>query len=479
MVDPEKNDGSGFKQRLNLFDSTSIVIGSMIGSGIFIVSADISRTVGSPGWLMVVWITTGLMTVFAALSYGELAGMMPHAGGQYIYLREAFSPLLGFLYGWTLFMVIQTGTIAAVAMAFGKFMGVLFPWVAENHLLLKLGFVKFSTVHLIAISSIALLTYVNTIGISMGKSLQNIFTITKIGILFAFMLIGLFLARNLQAVHINHSIFWDAQKIQNGMSIKLVGMSLIAGLATAMVGSLFSSDAWNNITFAAGEIINPRRNIPLSLFLGTLAVTVLYLLTNYVYIQSLPLRGNPAGTTVFERGISFALNDRLGTASMSGILGESAGFIMAALVVISTFGCNNGLILSGARVYYAMAKDALFFKKAGNLNANGVPSKALVLQGIWASLLCISGTYSNLLDYVMIAVLIFYVLTIIGIFVLRKTKPLEKRPYKAFGYPVIPAIYILMALFIILSLIILKSEYTWPGIIIVLLGVPVYFIWRR
>jgi APA family basic amino acid/polyamine antiporter len=479
MIDPEKNDGSGFKKRLNLFDSSSIVIGSMIGSGIFIVSADISRTVGSPGWLMVVWITTGLMTVFAALSYGELAGMMPHAGGQYVYLREAFSPLLGFLYGWTLFLVIQTGTIAAVAMAFGKFMGVLFPWVSEGHILFSLGFLKFSSVHLIAISSVIFLTYINTLGISMGKWVQNIFTLTKIGILIAFILIGLILARNLHAIDINHSILWDAQKIQNGVSIKLIGMSLIAGLATAMVGSLFSSDAWNNITFAAGEIINPKRNIPLSLFLGTLAVTILYLLTNFVYIQSLPLRGDPGGTTVFERGIAFALNDRLGTASMSGILGESAGYIMAALVVISTFGCNNGLILSGARVYFAMAKDALFFKKVGELNSNGVPSKALILQGIWASLLCISGTYSNLLDYVIIAVLVFYVLTIIGIFVLRIKKPLEERPYKAFGYPLIPAIYIVMALFIIISLIILKSEYTWPGLIIVLLGVPVYFIWRK
>jgi basic amino acid/polyamine antiporter, APA family len=479
MIDHEKSDGSGFKRKLNLFDSTSIVIGSMIGSGIFIVSADISRIVGSPGWLMVVWITTGLMTVFAALSYGELAGMMPRAGGQYIYLREAFSPLIGFLYGWTLFLVIQTGTIAAVAMAFGKFMGVLLPWVSESHMLFRLGFLKFSSVHLFAIISIIFLTYINTLGISTGKWLQNVFTITKVGILITFILIGLILVRNLQAIHINQSIFWDARKIQDGFSIKLIGMSLIAGMATAMVGSLFSSDAWNNITFAAGEIINPRRNIPLSLFLGTLSVTILYLLTNFVYIQSLPLRGDPDGSTVFERGIAFAMNDRLGTASMSGILGERAALIMATLVVISTFGCNNGLILSGARVYFAMAKDALFFKKIGELNSKSVPSKALIIQGIWASLLCISGTYSNLLDYVMIAVLVFYVLTIIGVFVLRKKKPLENRPYKAFGYPVIPVIYIMMALFIIISLIILKSEYTWPGLIIVLLGVPVYYFWRK
>ena len=479
MIDPDKTDGSGFKKRLNLFDSTSIVIGSMIGSGIFIVSADISRTVGSPGWLMVVWILTGLMTVFAALSYGELAGMMPNAGGQYVYLREAFSPLVGFLYGWTLFLVIQTGTIAAVAMAFGKFIGVLFPWVSEGNVFFKLGFIKFSSVHLLAISSILLLSYINTLGISIGKWLQNIFTVAKVGILIAFIFIGLFLARNIQAVDINHSIFWDAQKIQNGISVKLIGMSLIAGLATSMVGSLFSSDSWNNITFAAGEIINPKKNIPLSLFLGTVTVTVLYLLTNFVYIQSLPLRGSPNGTTVVERGIEFAIYDRLGTASMSGILGTSAGLIMAALVVISTFGCNNGLILSGARVYFAMARDALFFKKVGELNLNKVPSKALILQGIWASILCISGTYSNLLDYVMIAVLVFYVVTIIGIFVLRKKKPLENRPYKAFGYPVVPAIYIVMALFIIISLIILKSEYTWPGLIIVLLGIPVYYLWKK
>jgi APA family basic amino acid/polyamine antiporter len=477
--EPEKSDESGFKRKLNLFDSTSIVIGSMIGSGIFIVSADIARSLGSPGWLMVVWVTTGLMTVFAALSYGELAGMMPRAGGQYIYLREAFSPLVGFLYGWTLFLVIQTGTIAAVAMAFGKFTGVLFPWVSEGNILFKIGFLKFSSVHLMAISSIALLTYINTVGISMGKWVQNIFTVTKIGILLAFILIGLFLARNMKSIDFNHHIFWDAQAIHEGLTFKLVGLSLIAGLATAMVGSLFSSDAWNNITFAAGEIINPKRNIPLSLFLGTITVTILYLLTNFVYIQSLPLRGDPAGTNVFDRGIAYALNDRLGTASMSGILGESAGMIMAGLVVISTFGCNNGIILSGARVYFAMAKDALFFRKAGELNKSGVPSRALILQGIWASILCISGTYSNLLDYVMTAVLLFYVLSIAGIFILRIKKPDEERPYKAFGYPLIPALYIIMASFIILSLILLKPQYTWPGIIIVLLGVPVYYFWRR
>jgi len=479
MGDPEIVDGSGFKRRLNLFDSTSIVIGSMIGSGIFIVSADIARTVGSPGWLMVVWIATGLMTVFAALSYGELAGMMPRAGGQYVYLREAFNPLLGFLYGWTLFLVIQTGTIAAVAMAFGKFTGVIFPWVSEGNILFSAGLLKFSSVHLIAIASIAFLTYINTMGISMGKWIQNIFTVTKVGILIVFILIGLILASNMKAIEINHSIFWDAQKIQNGVSFKLIGLGLIGGLATAMVGSLFSSDAWNNITFAAGEIINPRRNIPLSLFLGTLIVTSLYLLTNFVYIESLPLRGSPGGTSVFDRGIAYAINDRLGTASMSGILGESAGIVMAALVVISTFGCNNGIILSGARVYFAMAKDALFFKKAGDLNKRGVPSRALIFQGIWASMLCISGTYSNLLDYVMIAVLVFYVLSIIGIFVLRKKKPDEERPYKAFGYPLVPILYILMASFIIVSLVILKPDYTWPGLIIVLLGVPVYFIWKR
>ena len=473
------NTPTTFKKSLRLVDSTSLIMGSMIGSGIFIVSADIARTMGSPGWLMVTWGITGFLTVIAALSYGELAAMMPHAGGQYVYLREAYNPLAGFLYGWTLFTVIQTGTIAAVAMAFAKFLGVLIPWFSEKNVWLQWGFLKFSPVHAAAIGSILVLTWINTKGIKTGKLVQNIFTFSKVGILLAFIVAGLFFAKDTGAIGINSKIFWQTARMENGTLVSLAGFAIIAGIGTSMVGSLFSSDAWNNITFAAGEVVNPRKNIPLSLFLGTLTVTILYLLSNLVYIQVLPLRGTPDGATVFERGMQYATDDRLGTASMYGLFGEYAAFIMAFLIVISTFGCNNGLILSGARVYYAMAKDGLFFRKAGDLNSKSVPAFGLVSQCIWACLLCLSGTYSNLLDYVIFAVLIFYVMTILGIFILRIKQPDTERPYKAFGYPVIPAVYIISALFIMIVLLIYKPMYTWPGLVIVLLGIPVYFIGKR
>lgn len=488
-----------FQRRLNLFDSTAIVVGSMIGSGIFIVSADIARMVGSPGWLMAVWIITGFMTIFAALSYGELAGMFPKAGGQYVYLKEAYNPLTGFLYGWTLFLVIQTGTIAAVAMAFAKYSGVLIPWISEsvvwfsldfikagpfdfgfftmNHF--NLGFVKFGPVQLVAIGSIALLTWINTKGIQEGKKIQNAFTSGKFILLVLFILIGLGFATNSNSINLNNMIFWNpVQEGAGGVDIPLSGMALVAAIGMAMVGSLFSSDAWNNITFTAGEVINPRKNIPLSLFLGTLAVTILYLLANVVYIMVLPVRGEPAGTDIAARGIQYALNDRLATAAISGIFGNYAVLIMAAFIVISTFGCNNGLILAGARVYYAMAADRIFFKKVGILNKKGVPSTGLVIQGVWAGLLCLSGTYGQLLDYVVFAVLIFYSLTIFGIFLLRKNRPEMERPYKAFGYPVIPILYILLAFAVMIILFIYKPEYTWPGLIIVILGIPVYYIWH-
>ena len=473
------NTPTTFKKSLRLVDSTSLIMGSMIGSGIFIVSADIARTMGSPGWLMVTWGITGFLTVIAALSYGELAAMMPHAGGQYVYLREAYNPLAGFLYGWTLFTVIQTGTIAAVAMAFAKFLGVLIPWFSEKNVWLQWGFLKFSPVHAAAIGSILVLTWINTKGIKTGKLVQNIFTFSKVGILLAFIFAGLFFAKDTGAIGINSKIFWQTARMENGTLVSLAGFAIIAGIGTSMVGSLFSSDAWNNITFAAGEVVNPRKNIPLSLFLGTITVTILYLLSNLVYIQVLPLRGTPDGATVFERGMQYATDDRLGTASMYGLFGEYAAFIMAFLIVISTFGCNNGLILSGARVYYAMAKDGLFFRKAGDLNSKSVPAFGLVSQCIWACLLCLSGTYSNLLDYVIFAVLIFYVMTILGIFILRIKQPDAERPYKAFGYPVIPAVYIISALFIMIVLLIYKPMYTWPGLVIVLLGIPVYFIGKR
>ena len=489
-----------FQRRLNLFDSTAIVVGSMIGSGIFIVSADIARMVGSPGWLMMVWIITGFMTIFAALSYGELAGMFPKAGGQYVYLKEAYNPLTGFLYGWTLFLVIQTGTIAAVGMAFAKFSGVLIPWISESVVWFSLknlgfgpldlglftirqfdlGFVKFGPVQLVAIGSIGFLTWINTKGIQEGKKIQNAFTSGKFILLVLFIIIGLGFAANSSSINLNSLIFWNPMKEgPGGADIPLSGMALIAAIGMAMVGSLFSSDAWNNITFTAGEVINPRKNIPLSLFLGTMAVTILYLLANVVYITVLPVRGEPAGSDIAARGIQYALNDRLGTAAISGVFGIYAVLIMATFIVISTFGCNNGLILAGARVYYAMASDRIFFKKVGRLNNHGVPATGLVIQGIWAGLLCLSGTYGQLLDYVVFAVLIFYVLTIFGLFRLRINRPELERPYKAFGYPFIPLVYILLALAVMIILLIYKPEYTWPGLIIVILGIPVYYLWHK
>lgn len=466
---------TGFKKSLGFIDSTALVAGSMIGSGIFIVSADIARNVGAPGWMLIVWIITGIMTIFAALSYGELASMMPQAGGQYVYLREAFNPLAGFLYGWTFFTVIQTGTIAAVAMAFAKFAGVLIPWFSETNILLNLGIIKISTVHLLAISMILVLTFNNLQGIRNGKWVQNVFTFLKVALLIGFIILGLFFAGNPDAVAVNKSYFWEPVAMDGSI---LSGWALIAAIGVAMVGSLFSSDAWNNITFAAGEVKNPKRNIPLSLVTGVTLVTVLYILANFVYLNALPLRGMPEGTGVFEKGIQYAVNDRLGSASMFGLFGSMAALLMAAFVVVSTFGCNNGLILSGARVYYAMAKDNLFFKSAGTLNKKAVPAAGLKVQAIWASLLCLSGTYSNLLDYVVFAVLIFYVLTIAGIFVLRRKLPDVERPYKTFGYPFVPVMYMAAASLVMFVLLIYKPTYTWPGLLIVLTGFPVYYIWK-
>jgi len=473
-----------FKRELGLLDSTMIVIGSMIGSGIFIVSADIARTVGSAGYLLLVWLITGVVTVIAALSYGELASMMPRAGGQYVYLREAYNPLVGFLYGWTLFLVIQTGTIAAVAVAFAKFTAVLVPWFSEGNILFSVAGLKISTAQILAILSIAVLTMVNLQGIHEGKVVQNLFTLTKTVALLGLILLGIFVGANATAK--NFSNLWNAHWIHissqesfASVSIEpLSGLMLLAAIGAAMVGSLFASDAWNNITFTAGEVINPKKNIPLSLALGTGTVTILYILANIAYVLVLPVVGNPAATDVAGRGIQFATSDRVGTAAASVIFGPAAEVIMAALIMISTFGCNNGLILAGARVYYAMAQDGLFFRKIGLLNSKAVPGIALVVQGIWASLLCLSGTYSDLLDYVIFAVLIFYILTVSGIFILRKKRPDAERPYKAFGYPVIPALYVLAAAAISIDLLLFKPSYTWPGLIIVLLGIPVYFLWR-
>jgi basic amino acid/polyamine antiporter, APA family len=473
-----------FKRELKLFDSTMIVIGSMIGSGIFIVSADIARTVGSPGYLLLVWLITGFVTIVAALSYGELAGMMPQAGGQYVYLREAYSPFVGFLYGWTLFLVIQTGTIAAVGVAFAKFTGVLIPWFSESHILFFIFGLKISAAQILAILSIITLTFINMRGLREGKTVQDIFTLTKTIALLGLILLGVFIGRNSGAIAANFSNFWnggwthmDQGKIVSFESLS--GLMLCAAIGVAMVGSLFSSDAWNNITFTAGEVINPRRTIPLSLVLGTGTVTLLYLAANFSYLLVLPFAGNPDGATVVERGIQFATSDRVGTAAASMIFGETAAVIMAILIMVSTFGCNNGLILAGARVYYAMAKDNLFFKRIGTLNKNAVPGVALGVQAVWASLLCLSGTYGDLLNYVVFAVLIFYILTIAGIFLLRKKRPDAERPYKAFGYPVLPSLYILIAAAVCVDLLIFKPLSSWPGLFIVVTGIPVYFLWKK
>jgi basic amino acid/polyamine antiporter, APA family len=469
-----------FKKSLNLVDSSAIVIGSMIGSGIFIVSADMSRTLGSPGWLLVAWLITGFMTIIAALSYGELATMMPKAGGPYVYLREAYNPLVGFLYGWTLFLVIQTGTIAAVAMAFGKFMGVIIPWISETNILMRLGPVKISSVHVIAIGSLWLLTWINSRGIKTGKHVQNTFTFTKVIILILLLLAGFFFAGS-EGFKANSEYFWQAASLDKatGIITPLSGGMLVAALGMAMVGSLFTCDAWSDITFASGEVVNPKRTLPASLFWGTLIAFLLFFLSNIVYIKVLPLRGMPDGAGVIERGMAFATNDRLGTAAISSIFGDYAALIMAVLIVISTFGCNNGLILSGARVYYAMATDRLFFKNVGELNRRAVPGNGLWVQFIWSSVLCLSGSYSQLLDYVVFAVLLFYALTILAIFILRFKRPDAERPYKAFGYPVMPAVYIFLATAIMIILLIYKPAFTLRGLVIVLIGIPVYYIWSR
>ncbi len=468
------------QKRVNLFDGMSIVAGAMIGSGIFIVSADIARTVGSPGWLMVVWLITGIITVIGALSYGELASMMPHVGGQYVYLREAYHPLIGFLFGWTTFLVIQCGSIAAVAVAFAKFSGVLFPWISERNILFQLGPVKLNTTMVIAIIMISFLTWLNTRGIVIGKTVANIFSSTKVIALFGFIAIGFLATKNINSLEINKEVFWQAGKIGAGNQvIPLAGFALVAAIGTALVGSLFSADAWYNVTYLSGEVINPKRNVPLSLFFGTLLVSVIYLLTNFVYIKILPLSGSPTGTDVLSRGIQFATDDRVATSAMSVVFGEYAAIIMAIFIMISTFGCNHGLIMAGPRVYYAMAKDGLFFRKVGEINEKGVPGFAIALQGVWSVLLCLSGTYSDLLDYVIFAVLIFFTLTILAIFILRVKKPDIERPYKAFGYPVIPAIYILTTTAISVILLIYKPDYTFPGLGIVLLGIPVFYFWRK
>src|SRR5215469_9551714 len=463
-------------QVLGLTSSTMLVIGSMIGSGIFIVSAEIAREVGSPALLIGAWAVTGIMTIVAALSYGELAAMMPRAGGQYVYLREALGPLWGFLYGWTLFLVIQTGTIAAVGVAFGKFLGLFWPAVSADKWIFHIAHVPpialgpmtlgnmdvgLNTQNLAAIIIVVVLTAINARGIKTGAKVQNIFTIAKTSALFGLVLLGLFVGRNAQAIAANFHDFWrNSGPGATFPDIAITGlMGAAIAVAVSQTGSLFSSDAWNNITFTAGEVKNPHRNLPLSLALGTGIVTALYISANFIYLAVLPMSGDPNGTSVLARGIKFATDDRVGTAAMQQMFGSAGAAAMAVAILISTFGCCNGLILAGARVYYAMAKDRLFFRRVATLNPRSkAPVVSLVLQGIWTCILTLSGSYNQLLDYIIFAVLVFYILTILGLFVLRAKRPDAERPYRAIGYPVLPAIYIAMALFIDVILLRFKPQ---------------------
>jgi APA family basic amino acid/polyamine antiporter len=476
---------------MGLFSATAIVMGSMIGSGIFIVSADMSRTLGSPALLIAAWLVTAAMTIIGALSYGELAAMMPKAGGQYVYLRESLGPLWGFLYGWTLFLVIQTGTIAAVGVGFGKFLGVFFPGVSTKHWIWHVGSgnVGLSTANLVAILIITLLTFTNTLGVKLGAAVQNVFTSAKILALAAVVLVGA-LAKNTVAMAANFGAGWHAFWAGSGLhtlhavQIGAAGPTALVGVMTVVavvqVGSLFSADAWNNVTFTAGEIRNPKRNLPISLAVGTGVVLLLYVLCNFVYLSALPLVGDANATTLAGRGIQYASEDRVATAVMEVIFGGIGAKLMAGAILISTFGCVNGMLLAGARVYYAMSRDGLFFKGVGKLSTkSNTPVSSLWVQWAWTCLLCLSGSYGQLLDYVIFAVLIFYILTIGGLFVLRRTRPDAPRPYKAFGYPVLPAVYIAMAAWICVVLLRYKPQYTWPGLILVLIGVPVYVFWKR
>ncbi len=471
------------KPTLGLIDATSIVAGSMIGSGIFIVTAQMSRDVGSAGWLLVLWLLTGLITVFAALSYGELAGMMPNAGGQYVYIQRAYGRMISFLYGWTVFTVIQTGVIAAVAVAFAKYTSVFFPKLNNSLFAIGVSF-KITYAQLVGMTSIVLLTFINSRGVKNGKSIQLIFTSAKLFALFALIILGLAIGFRGDVIVENFKNMWNASSTtilaDGSISIvPLAGSALLGAMGATIINSLFSSDAWNNVTFIAAEIKDPKKNIPRSLFLGTFIVTIIYILANIAYLALLPMHGSPTGTSTIAQGIMFPNNDRVGAAAASMIFGDPAVYIMAVLIMVSTFGCNNGLILSGARLFFAMSKDGLFFKKAATLNKKQVPSKALWLQCIWACALCLSGKYGDLLTYATFASLIFYILTIAGIFILRKKEPNTERPYKAFGYPVIPALYILITTAICVDLLIYDTINTGLGLLIVFLGIPVYYLTQK
>jgi basic amino acid/polyamine antiporter, APA family len=490
-------------QSLGLFSSTALVIGSMIGSGIFIVDADIARGTNSPALYLGAWVVTAILTMTAALSYGELAAMMPRAGGQYVYLRESLGPLWGFLYGWTLFLVIQTGTIAAVCVAFGKFLGVFFPAVSTTHWLwhiahvpaLKVGpmvlgnmEIGLSTANLTAISIVVLLAVVNIFGVKLGSLIQNVFTTAKALSMAALVLLAFTVGRNATAWEANFGVGWSQfwknagwsslHPVQVGIGGPIVLVNLAVILAVVQVGSLFSADAWNNITFTAGEVKNPKRNIPLSLVLGTGFVLTVYFLVSLGYILVLPMHGDPNGATVLARGVQYAAEDRVATAVLQQIFHSGGAWLMAAAILVSTFGCANGMTLAGARVYYSMSRDGLFFKSVGKLHPRyNTPAAGLLIQAAWTIVLCVSGSYGQLLDYIIFAVLVFYILTIIGLFVLRIKQPDAARPYKALGYPVLPALYIVMATWICIVLLRYKPQYTWPGLVLVLLGIPVYLFW--
>jgi APA family basic amino acid/polyamine antiporter len=495
-IEPSIRHEGELVKGLGLFDSTMIVVGSMIGSGIFIVSADIAHQVESPGLLLIVWLASGLITLIGALSFGELAAAMPHAGGQYVYLRESCGPVFGFLYGWSMLLVIETATIAAVAIAFAKFAGVLAHWFSSTAWIWKIGTfgpwslwfgqlgpynVGLNRQNLLAILSIVLLTWINTRGLRMGKIVQNIFTVAKAISLAGLVLLGV-LFSTVAARAANFTGFWrnagwsTLHPYPPDHSTWMIATITLVGVA--MVGSLFAMDAWNSVTFTAAEVRNSGRNLPLSLALGTASVVALYTLANVAYLRVLPLSGNPNGITAISRGIEFAAEGRVATAVTQVIFGPAGAALMAIAILVSTFGCNNGLILAGARIYYAMAKDGLFFRAVGRVNRHHVPAVALSVQCIWASLLCLSGTYGQLLDFLIFAQLLFYILTLGGLFILRVKRPDMPRPYRAFGYPVLPALYIVMAGFLEIQLLRYKPQYTWPGLIIVLLGLPVYALWK-
>ena len=470
------------KRTLGLADATSLVAGSMIGSGIFLVSSDMARDVGSAGWLIVAWMLTGVITLIAALSYGELAGMMPAAGGQYVYIQRAFGKFTSFLYGWSVFAVIQTGVIAAVAMAFANYAAELMPVFSSQNVLINVGTFSITAQQLLAVSLIVFLTFINTLGVKSGAGVQKIFTTAKLLALFGLIVFGLIVGLKTNVFGTNFTDAFNANQtyrdVKDGpwLNRPLSGIVLLAVFGMTLMNSLFSSDAWNNVTFIAGEIKEPQKNIPKSLFLGTLIVTVLYISANLAYLALLQLKGDPMATDVMGKGMQYAEMGRVGTAAATIIFGNIATVMMALLIMVSTFGCNNGIILSGARLFYAMAKDGLFFKRAVNLNKFSVPEFALWIQCIWASLLCFSGTYHDLVIYCTFASMLFYIITISGLFILRKKEPQTERPYKAFGYPILPALYILVAIAICVNLLFMDTRNSIAGLIIVAVGIPIYFI---